>query len=51
MDVNGLEFLLCIWTRWNALEKRLENGVGEVLSHFLILFINLKRENGFNDLH
>lgn len=43
MDVNGLEFL-CIWTRWNALgKKKRENGVGEFLSHFLVLFINLKR--------
>lgn len=51
MDVNGLEFLLYILTRWNALEKTLENGVGEFFSHFLVLFINLKRENDFNDLH
>lgn len=51
MDVNGLECLLCIQTRWNALEKKLENGVGEFLSHFLVLFINLKRETAFNNMH
>lgn len=32
-------------------KKKRENGVGEFLSRFLVLFINLKGENAFNNLH
>ena len=44
MDVNGLEFLPCVWTRWNALEKISENGVGEFKSLSCSVYKSKERE-------
>lgn len=47
MDVNGLEFLLCIWAGGKLLKKKKkerENGVGEFLNHFHVVLLNLTRE-------
>lgn len=46
MDVNGLEFLLCIWAGGKLLEKKKEreNGVGEFLNHCHVVLLNLTRE-------